>query len=615
MPLDSVGDDLVLFASIEKIDAERREVYGYASTEARDAQGEIVTKDAIRNALPEYMQWGNVREMHGPSAVGTAIEANMDDKGLWFGAKVVDDRAWKKVQEKVYKGFSVGGKVTGRDPSNPKRITGVNLTEISLVDRPANPQARFELIKRAPGGELLLQPMQKWDCGCGDHQHIAKLEASSCMAMQASKRLGKFNDDQPRDDHGKWTSGGGSDGAVKELHDRIAQPDGGFTWQPKSGEQPTTGFAVSPYPDRSFATDVKALTVNDLFQYAAKNVDLFEQPDHFMGAWHDPSSGKVFLDVSVVKHTPAEAHAYALSHDQKAYFDFAAGKSVEVNPHATSGGVIKGAGHERDGQDAVPGAGRQGDHGDSDRRLLRKDYGPEGDAGGDRGRREDFGGSPQQEGLITGLSADLVKLYDGLLKFNPAESRDRAGEWSPTAAEKKAAQSAIDAANTHDLLAGRHTAKAGKHTMAAHAHKTAAHHFRQAAKALHAARHSFAKLSGATAYALSAAVEAGFIKFSAEQPCDDLGKWSAGIAEAATHAARHDAKALEHRAIASTGTVSGSKANYHLTTAVEYEKAAGDFRKAADSLRGQHERGFQLLSNAHRAGRAADAVSESIAKI
>ena len=43
-------------------------VFGYASTEAQDAHGEIIRRDAIAAALPEYMQFGNIREM--PPALG-----------------------------------------------------------------------------------------------------------------------------------------------------------------------------------------------------------------------------------------------------------------------------------------------------------------------------------------------------------------------------------------------------------------------------------------------------------------------------------------------------------------------------------------------------------------
>src|ERR1700679_3920075 len=157
---------LHLYWPIRKIDSDERIVYGYASTEATDSQGEIVRKEALEAALPAYMRFANIREMHRPSAVGVAKEATVDDTGLWLKAKIVDDDAWRKVKEGVYKGFSIGGAVTGRDGGNPQVVTGVELTEISLVDRPANPDAVFALWKGDAGADALkaarARLAQKW---------------------------------------------------------------------------------------------------------------------------------------------------------------------------------------------------------------------------------------------------------------------------------------------------------------------------------------------------------------------------------------------------------------------------------------------------------------------
>jgi len=135
---------------------------------------------------------------------------------------------------------------------------------------------------------------------------------------------------------GQWTSGGSS-----SLMSRLSEPDGGFTYQPVSGDEPKEGFAVSPYPKRSFAKDMKDLTHKDLARFAKANRDLLKRPDHYIGAWHDPESGKVFLGVSIVSKDAARARHLALSHDQIAYFDLSTGKSVTVNRHATSGGKVK----------------------------------------------------------------------------------------------------------------------------------------------------------------------------------------------------------------------------------------------------------------------------------
>lgn len=146
---------LHLFLPLQKIDCEAREVYGYASTEAEDSQGEIIRRAALEAALPAYMRFANIREMHQPSAVGVAKEAAVDETGLYLKARIVDGEAWLKVKEGVYKGFLIGGAVTARDPADPRIITGVELTEISLVDRPANPEAVFAVWKCTDGKERM----------------------------------------------------------------------------------------------------------------------------------------------------------------------------------------------------------------------------------------------------------------------------------------------------------------------------------------------------------------------------------------------------------------------------------------------------------------------------
>lgn len=133
------------FAEINRVDEDQRLVSGYAATEQRASDGMVVTRDAISAALDDYMEFANVREMHQPSAVGVTRSANVDDTGLYITAEVVDDAAWEKVKRGVYKGFSIGAKVTERDPEDRTVVRGIALREISLVDRPADPGAKIDL--------------------------------------------------------------------------------------------------------------------------------------------------------------------------------------------------------------------------------------------------------------------------------------------------------------------------------------------------------------------------------------------------------------------------------------------------------------------------------------
>ena len=134
------------FGKTEKKDDGSVVVHGYASTPAKDSDGEIVTLKAVKSALPGYMAWGNIREMHRLSAVGTARDAVVDDTGLLLTARIVDKEAVKKVVEGVYKGFSIGGRKLAKAGD---QITEIEMSEISIVDRPANTECRFALAKSA----------------------------------------------------------------------------------------------------------------------------------------------------------------------------------------------------------------------------------------------------------------------------------------------------------------------------------------------------------------------------------------------------------------------------------------------------------------------------------
>jgi hypothetical protein len=154
MPDDLAQTPLARFIPISKIDEAQRMVWGVASDESIDAEGEVLDYEATKAAVTRWAEWGNIREMHNPSAVGVATEIVLDDatRSLFIGVHVVDDAAWQKVRAGVYKGFSVGGKALKKILQSMngrviRRVVEYILNEISLVDRPANPSARFTLVK------------------------------------------------------------------------------------------------------------------------------------------------------------------------------------------------------------------------------------------------------------------------------------------------------------------------------------------------------------------------------------------------------------------------------------------------------------------------------------
>ena len=160
---------LALSFPIAKVDREKRTVSGFASLDNVDKHGDIVTAEASKQAFDSFR--GNIREMHGPSAVGKMLNFKEDsffDKstgkkynGIYVTAYVSKGAqdAWEKCLDGTYTGFSIGGNIVDAkmeksdDGSESRRVIHkYELHELSLVDSPANPLANiFSIQKMAEG--------------------------------------------------------------------------------------------------------------------------------------------------------------------------------------------------------------------------------------------------------------------------------------------------------------------------------------------------------------------------------------------------------------------------------------------------------------------------------
>jgi hypothetical protein len=160
-----------LYAHIYKVDESTREVTGRATQEVTDRDGEVMD---YRTSKPEFMRWsaevfkdsggkshGNVRSMHGNTAAGklTDIQFLDDERAIDVTAKIVDNNEWGKILEGVYAGFSIGGRYARKwsdvspDGKVIQRYTAVP-SEISIVDRPSCPAAKFFTVHKI-GGEVM----------------------------------------------------------------------------------------------------------------------------------------------------------------------------------------------------------------------------------------------------------------------------------------------------------------------------------------------------------------------------------------------------------------------------------------------------------------------------
>jgi hypothetical protein len=126
-------------------------VRGFFTSDQRDEVGDIITRAATEKAIPAYRQWGNIRRMHAPDPVGRVLGIGTKDGLEWNEVEilVIDPKAIFEVENGLLKALSVGILVN-TDMVDMMRdggfvINEYQLAEISLVDHPANYDARLFL--------------------------------------------------------------------------------------------------------------------------------------------------------------------------------------------------------------------------------------------------------------------------------------------------------------------------------------------------------------------------------------------------------------------------------------------------------------------------------------
>lgn len=177
------GNNVRVSMPFAKVDEKNRLVSGWATLDNVDTQGDVVLADASAKAFSRAR--GNIREMHQPLAVGRMVDFREDEyfdkrdnklyRGIYVTARVSEgaEDTWKKVLDGTLAGFSIGGEVKqasndfNKDAGRTVRfIEDYDLTELSLVDNPANQLANIESfqksvfsIKHNDAGETVLKGM------------------------------------------------------------------------------------------------------------------------------------------------------------------------------------------------------------------------------------------------------------------------------------------------------------------------------------------------------------------------------------------------------------------------------------------------------------------------
>ena len=164
-------------------------VYGKATDDSVDLDQQICDEAWLKTAMPVWFQsGGNIREQHSNIAAGVAQEYEAKSDGHYISALVVDPVSVKKVKTGVLKGFSIGIKsprVIRDNKAAGGRIVDGQIIEISLVDRPANPNAKLIMAKSVEGEATLVQVEEL-------HEYKAPLPSALAKSVAKTEKGSKM---------------------------------------------------------------------------------------------------------------------------------------------------------------------------------------------------------------------------------------------------------------------------------------------------------------------------------------------------------------------------------------------------------------------------------------
>lgn len=173
----------------------------------------------------------------------------------------------------------------------------------------------------------VVKPTEIWNDGNSIHEF--GLDRNTGVAKEWNEDL------HPRDENGRFTSGGGLD--VPAL---ASDANEGFSIDPFTGKSPTTGYMVarSQYGEIHTTNSVEE-TADAIQRYADKHAHLFaEDKSLYLGGWRNSEDGKLYLDISDNVKDEGKAVALGRNRDQISVFN------LDTFEEINTGGTGKGNG-------------------------------------------------------------------------------------------------------------------------------------------------------------------------------------------------------------------------------------------------------------------------------
>jgi|TARA_R110002020_G_scaffold6721_8_gene28586 HK97 family phage prohead protease len=153
-------------------------VAGYASVELVDKQGDLITKEALKDGFRKFMsdpKYRNVQLAHSNIQVGEVVpsytdtegrlwKSEVDDVGMFVVIQLRDDiekarEVAAEIRKGKLRGFSIGGQAFKRvrksDPRHGdyQEISKLELHEITICEKGINPEATFRILKQETDSE------------------------------------------------------------------------------------------------------------------------------------------------------------------------------------------------------------------------------------------------------------------------------------------------------------------------------------------------------------------------------------------------------------------------------------------------------------------------------
>ena len=152
---------------------------GYASIEMVDKQNDLITLNALGEAVKKYMtvpKFRNVMTNHSNVQVGEVIpqyrdkggklwKTEVDDVGFFVVIKIREDiekakEVGREIRDGSLRSFSIGGQALEKKTKSHKdfgdynEISKLELHEVTVCEKGINPEAKFDILKQDKGDNM-----------------------------------------------------------------------------------------------------------------------------------------------------------------------------------------------------------------------------------------------------------------------------------------------------------------------------------------------------------------------------------------------------------------------------------------------------------------------------